>query len=154
MSPIICLHFSFLPFDKVFDKKNCHILRFEIFTRAYGFHQKKSQSQNSIQHFEFSRTFFSSGSGAIDARRAEQQAYLCKKVCENSKCSIVFDFETFSPEIHALKAFDLKLVGTPCGRSNTVIVTCRLEQKRQTYFMNENDLMKAQRSVGKHQKEM
>ena len=34
----------------------------------HGFHEKKSQSQNSIQHFEFSRTFFSTGSRTIAAQ--------------------------------------------------------------------------------------
>jgi len=39
--------------------------------------EKNSQSQNSIQHFEFSRTFFSTGSRAIAAWWAEWQAYQC-----------------------------------------------------------------------------
>ena len=43
----------------------------------HPFQEKKSQSQNSIQHFEFSRTFFSTGSRAIAAQRAEWQAYQC-----------------------------------------------------------------------------
>ena len=56
-----------------------------------AFQEKKSQSQNLIQHFEFSRTFFSSGSRAIAARWAEWQAYQSlKKVRENSKCCIKF----------------------------------------------------------------
>ena len=42
-----------------------------------SFRRKKSQSQNSILHFEFSRTFFSTGNRAIVARRAEWQAYQC-----------------------------------------------------------------------------
>ena len=41
------------------------------------FRRKKSQSQNSMQDFEFSRTFFSTGSRAIAARRAKWQAYQC-----------------------------------------------------------------------------
>ena len=50
----------------------------EVFTLLeHVFQEKESQSQNSIQHFEFSRTFLSSGSRAIAAGRAEWQAYQC-----------------------------------------------------------------------------
>ena len=34
-------------------------------TLEHAFQEKKSQSQNSIQHFEFSRTFHSTGMPAI-----------------------------------------------------------------------------------------
>ena len=47
----------------------------EVFTLLeHAFQEKKSQSQNSIQHFEFSRTFFSTGSQTKTARREEWQA--------------------------------------------------------------------------------
>ena len=45
--------------------------------REHEFQEKKSQSQNSIQPFELARTFFSTGSQAIAARRAEWQTYQC-----------------------------------------------------------------------------
>ena len=44
-------------------------------TLEHAFQEKKSQSQNSTQHFELSRTFFSTASRAKAARRAEWQAY-------------------------------------------------------------------------------
>ena len=49
--------------------------KLHLFILEHAFQEKKSQSQNLIQHFEFSRTFFSSGSRAIAARWAEWQAY-------------------------------------------------------------------------------
>ena len=53
----------------------CKYLKNVSYILEHWFQEKKSQSQNSIQHFEFSRTFFSTGSWAIAARRAEWQAY-------------------------------------------------------------------------------
>ena len=46
---------------------------------------EKSQSQNSIQHFEFSRTFL-----ALLVRPAIAGLSVLKKVWENSKCCIEF----------------------------------------------------------------
>ena len=55
--------------EKIIDTQNdfCYL--------EHAFQEKKSKSQNSMQHFEFSRTFFSTGSRAIVARRAEWQGY-------------------------------------------------------------------------------
>ena len=54
------------------------------------------------QHFEFSRTFFNTGSRAIAGWRAEWQSYQCWK--KGGKIQNVLpssDFEIFSPEVHA-----------------------------------------------------
>ena len=69
----------------------------------HEFEEKKSQSQNSIQQFEFSRTFFSTGNRAIAARRAEWQVYqsVQKKCGKIQNVVSSSDFEIFSPEIHA-----------------------------------------------------
>ena len=64
---------------------------------------KKSQSQNSIQHFEFSRTFFSTGNRAMVGRRAKWQAYQCLKKCGKIQNVVSSsDFEIFSSEMYAL----------------------------------------------------
>ena len=49
--------------------------KLHLYILEHAFQEKTSQSQNSMQDFEFSRTFFCPGSLAIAARRAEWQAY-------------------------------------------------------------------------------
>ena len=86
-------------------------------TLEHAFQEKKSQSQNSIQHFEFSRPFFSTGSRAIAAQRAEWQAYYglpvlrkCGKI-QNVVSSTVF--EIFSPEMHAPESTTFRSMSIP-----------------------------------------
>ena len=61
--------------DKSQSLRTLYLQDKKTFQLEHGFQEKKSQSQNSMQDFEFSRTFFSTGRRAIAARRAEWQAY-------------------------------------------------------------------------------
>ena len=65
-----CFEFSFF-FN---DRENLFVL---LQMHTNEFKEKKSQSQNWIQHFAVSRTFFNTGSRAIAAQRAEWQTYQC-----------------------------------------------------------------------------
>ena len=68
-------------------------LNFEaILELEHGFQEKKSQSQNLIQHFEFSRTFFSTGhwQSSNSAPAGRTALPVLEKVRENSKCCIEF----------------------------------------------------------------
>ena len=68
-----------------------------LYTRASFSGEKKSQSQNSKLHFEFSRTFVGTGSRALAARQAKRhQAYQCWKKCGKiQNVGSSSDFEIF-----------------------------------------------------------
>ena len=67
------------------------------------FRRKNSQSQKSIQHFKFSRTFFSTGRPTILPAGPLLLNCQCWKKCGKIQNVVSnSDFEIFSPEIHAL----------------------------------------------------
>ena len=55
--------------EKIIDTQN------DFSYLEHAFQEKKSKSQNLMQHFELSRTFFSTGNRARVAHRAEWQGY-------------------------------------------------------------------------------
>ena len=71
--------------------------------KSMHFKRKKSQSQNSIQHFEFSRIFL-----ALVGLPFSPLGRYCLTASALKKCGKIqnvvssFDFEIFSPEMHAL----------------------------------------------------
>ena len=79
-------------------------------TGAYSLRSSKNlfsrfqeKSQNKIQHFELSCSFFSTAGRAIVARRAEWQAYRCWSAVKFKMLYRVLTLRFFSLEMHALK---------------------------------------------------